>query len=112
MGFSRQEYWSGLPCPPPGIFLMQGSNRRLLHCLHWQACTLPLALPGKPNIYTVFPCENNEQIIYLFAEGYLGFTVLKHVALNTIVQITSILRFFPHICQRDQIYYLNVDGNS
>ena len=19
MGFSRQEYWSGLPCPPPGI---------------------------------------------------------------------------------------------
>ena len=21
MGFSRQEYWSGLPCPPPGTFL-------------------------------------------------------------------------------------------
>ena len=20
MGFSRQEYWSGLPCPPPGNF--------------------------------------------------------------------------------------------
>ena len=20
MGFSRQEYWSGLPCPPPGAF--------------------------------------------------------------------------------------------
>ena len=19
MGFSRQEYWSGLPCPPPGF---------------------------------------------------------------------------------------------
>ena len=19
MGFSRQEYWSGLPCPPPGL---------------------------------------------------------------------------------------------
>ena len=19
MGFSRQQYWSGLPCPPPGI---------------------------------------------------------------------------------------------
>ena len=26
MGFSRQEYWSGLPCPPPGIFPTQGSN--------------------------------------------------------------------------------------
>ena len=20
LGFSRQEYWSGLPCPPPGDF--------------------------------------------------------------------------------------------
>ena len=24
MGFSRQEYWSGLPCPPPGGFLDPG----------------------------------------------------------------------------------------
>ena len=33
MGFSRQVYWSGLPCPPPGIFSMQGLNLRLLHLL-------------------------------------------------------------------------------
>ena len=32
MEFSRQEYWSGLPFPPPGIFLTQGSNLGLLHC--------------------------------------------------------------------------------
>ena len=32
MGFSRQEYWSGLPCPSPGIFPTQGSNLGLLHC--------------------------------------------------------------------------------
>ena len=31
MGFSRQDYWSGLPFPPQGIFLMQGSNQCLLH---------------------------------------------------------------------------------
>ena len=24
MGFSRQEYWSGLPCPPPGTLPKQG----------------------------------------------------------------------------------------
>ena len=48
MGFSRQEYWSGLPCPPPGIFLMQGLNPCLLRLLHWQAGSLPLAPPGKP----------------------------------------------------------------
>ena len=26
MGFSRLEYWSGLPCPSPGIFPTQQSN--------------------------------------------------------------------------------------
>ena len=26
MGFSRQEYWSGLPFPPPGVLLTQGLN--------------------------------------------------------------------------------------
>ena len=24
MGFSRQEYWSGLPCPPPGDLPNEG----------------------------------------------------------------------------------------
>ena len=40
MGFSSQEYWSGLSFPPPGIFLTQESNSRLLH---WQADSLPLS---------------------------------------------------------------------
>ena len=31
MGFSRQECWSGLPCPPPVIFLTQGSKPGFLH---------------------------------------------------------------------------------
>ena len=30
MGFSRQEFWSGLPCPPPAIFLTQGLNLCLM----------------------------------------------------------------------------------
>ena len=32
MGFSRQEYWSGLPCSPPGDLPNPGSNPGLLHC--------------------------------------------------------------------------------
>ena len=35
MGFSRQEYWSGLPFPPPGVFLTQTRNLPLLCLLHW-----------------------------------------------------------------------------
>ena len=29
-GFSRQEYWSGLPSPPPGNLPTRGSNPRLM----------------------------------------------------------------------------------
>ena len=47
MRFSRQEYWSGLPCSLQGITLIQGSNPLLLCLLHWQAGSSPLAPPGK-----------------------------------------------------------------
>ena len=43
MGFCRQEYWSGLPCPPPGDIPNQGSNLRCLCLLHWQAGSVSLA---------------------------------------------------------------------
>ena len=58
MGFPRQEHWSGLPLPLPGIFLTQGLNLRLLCLLHWQVDSLPLLLPGKPRVATCF----NEKI--------------------------------------------------
>ena len=32
MGFSRQEYWSGLPFPLPGDFPDPGIDPDLLHC--------------------------------------------------------------------------------
>ena len=32
MGFSRQEDWSGLPCPPPGDLPDSGIEPDLLHC--------------------------------------------------------------------------------
>ena len=32
MGFSRQEYWSGLPRPLQGTYPTQRLNRDLLHC--------------------------------------------------------------------------------
>ena len=45
MGFPRQECWSRLPFPSPGIFLTQGLNPCLLH---WQANSLPLSHQGSP----------------------------------------------------------------
>ena len=54
MGFSRQGYWSGLPCPPlgeradPGIEPMSLTSN-----LHWQAGSLLLVPPGKPHFVIV-----------------------------------------------------------
>ena len=48
MGFCRQEYWSGLPCPPPEDLPDTGIRPSLLHILRWWAGSLPLAPPGKP----------------------------------------------------------------
>jgi len=45
MGFSKQEYWSGLPFPSPGDLPDPG-------LLHWQADFLPSESPGKP-MFTV-----------------------------------------------------------
>ena len=36
-GFSRQEYWSGLSCPPPGDLPDPGIKPESLCLLHWQA---------------------------------------------------------------------------
>ena len=46
VGFPRQEYWSGLPCPSPGDLPHPGSNLHLLWLLHWQANSLPLSHQG------------------------------------------------------------------
>ena len=35
MGFSRQEYWSGLPCPPPGDCPDPGIEPMFLGLLHY-----------------------------------------------------------------------------
>ena len=45
MGFSRQEYWSALPCPPPGDLPHRGTEAKSSTL---QADSLPAELPGKP----------------------------------------------------------------
>ena len=53
MGFSRQEYWSGLPCPLPGAPSDPGTELASLCVQYWQAGSLPLVPPGKP-LYTEY----------------------------------------------------------
>ena len=57
-GFSRQEYWSGLPWPPEGIFLTQGSRSGLPHC---RQILYHLSHQGSPRIL--------EWVAYPFSRG-------------------------------------------
>ena len=56
MGFSRQEYWSGLPFPSPGDLPNTGIEPRSPAL---QADSLPTLLRGKPIMYLF--------IIYVFS---------------------------------------------
>ena len=68
MGFPRQEYWSGLPFPPPGDLPDPGIEPESPK--NWQAGSLPLSPLGSLYIYGNFPlwkylasamCEQSEQ---------------------------------------------------
>jgi len=49
MKFSRQEYWSGLPCPPPGDLPDPGIEPAAPAL---QADSLPLSHKGNPKMMT------------------------------------------------------------
>ena len=71
MGFSRQEHWNGLPCPPPGD--LTNPEVEPLCLLHWQAGSLPLAPPGKPflSAYCVATTVLFIIVIFIVAVGRL-----------------------------------------
>ena len=52
--FSRQEYWGGLPFPPPGIFPTQGLNPRLLCLLHCRQILYHWATGKAPPFFCTF----------------------------------------------------------
>ena len=43
MKFSRQEYWNGLPCPPPGHLPDPGIDPVSLTSAYWEAGSSSLA---------------------------------------------------------------------
>ena len=62
MGVFRQEYWSGLPCPPPGDLPDPGIEHTSPLC--------PLAPPGKPFLKLCIMYKNDEDY-HLVMDGGL-----------------------------------------
>ena len=75
MGFSRQEYQSGLPFPPPGDLHDPGINWHLLHFLHRQEDSWLLGasweappLPYQPLVH--FPMYGSHLIDHCYIDGW------------------------------------------
>ena len=66
MGFFRQEYWDGLPCPPPGDLPDPRIEPVSLSLLHWQAGSLSLGPPREP-------------FFFFFGSQYLCEIFINHV---------------------------------
>ena len=54
MGFSRQEYWRGSPCPPPGNPPNPGIKPSSPEAPALQADSSPLSHLGKPDFFLMF----------------------------------------------------------
>ena len=63
MGFSRQEYWSSLPCPPPGDLLHPGIFPTCLY-----RCAIALS---KKNVHTLILKYFLAKVFVLGAKLYL-----------------------------------------
>ena len=77
-GFSRQEYWGGLPCPPPGDLPNPGIKPRSPAL---QVDSLPIERPGKPFMHVNFIDED--------AYYYPYFTDQPHYALSYLCSLAS-----------------------
>ena len=77
MEFYRQEYWSGLPFPSPGIFPIQGLNPRIWSLLYWQVDSLSQAPPNL--CYHIAICQGH---LAACLKEYYVFIFLSNRILN------------------------------
>ena len=91
MGFSRQEYWSELPCPPPGDLPNPGIEPMSLASSSLQAGSLPESL-GKPcsNVYPqsflrkTNRCHNSLKFVSMACHVGLGEILVPRPRMETV----------------------------
>ena len=111
MGFSRQEYWSGLPLLLQGIFPTQGSNLGLQHCkqvlyhlshqgscdsnlrfgvfvqAHWLLEELISTIRGHTHPYHVIPVGSLQLGYLLLGQSGLSWIIFRLI--NSITKSTN-----------------------
>ena len=83
IGFSRQKYWSGLPCRPPGDLPDPGigSASRVLCLLQWEAGSLPLVPPGKPLSRLYTPSFLSSLLLFMGFTNHRASQICRYVSL-------------------------------
>ena len=87
MGFSRQEYWCGLPCPPPGELPYPGIKLTSPASPKLQVNYLPTELPGKPK----YICIYTHTYIYIYI--FLLVVILNGTSCYQILFLTAFSNF-------------------
>ena len=113
MGFSRQEYWSGLPFPSMRIFLTQGLNPGLPHCrqmlyhLSYQGSlltvlifhfSLPVQHQWIPILFSSSLIHSSE-LFYLFVDAFWYIFHLSYCVLHLLFFVfsNSLLKIFHSV---------------
>ena len=102
--FSRKEYWSGLPCPPPGS--SQPTDQTHMSCfLNCKACFLPLSHLGSPTTeaLTIYHSStlSNFSYSHLILMVKLALCLfflkqaIKHKNLNNLLIVTQLISGSP-----------------
>lgn len=85
IGFSREEYQSAMPCPPPGVsLLIKGSKWCLLCLLHWQMSWAFLFI-----YLLLFHSTISPLVIINLNLGYQNKNMILDIFLTFIYQIIS-----------------------
>ena len=82
LGFSRQEYWSGLPCPPPGDLLNLGIKLR--------SPTLQAANQIKESLKSERVAPESSRLTYTFWDSIGMWKILKEMGISD--HLTCLLR--------------------
>ena len=100
MRFPRQEYWSGLPYPPPRDLPNPGIKpASLVSPLHWQVVSLPAQPPRKPYTY-VCVCVCTYIYVHTHIHIYIfSFQILFHYRLLR-YQCSSLCYIVGPYCQQ------------
>ena len=106
MGFSRQEHWSGLPCPPPGDLPNPGIEPTSLRLLHGRQILYCLNHQGSPSLHTniklfLYPlyCWQIDSLCRYFIRFLLNFFFFFGQNYFSGGAICSVAQLCPTLCE-------------